>query len=99
MRVMDLIFIFTVLVAVCIGGIVIIASGNNPVGYTDTFGNAPSDQTNRSAELVGAVTTAEASYSGWFLLFAVVAVIIVIMLGFFYSLRKGGIGRGKYRSG
>ena len=99
MRTGDLLFIFMVLVVGCIGGLAAIASQSNSTTGTDTFGGATSDQTNRTSELVSNVQVAETGYSGVFLLFAAIAVVIMLIVGIMLTLKKSGLGRGKYRSG
>jgi len=99
LRILDLFFIFILLIAVCFGGILALSSSSNPTTQTDTFGRSTSESTNRSAELVSTVTITESNYSGWFILFVALAIIIVIMLSFFNSLKTSGLGKGKYRSG
>lgn len=99
MRTGDLLFIFLILVIGCVGGFAAIASQSNPTTGEDTFGAATSEQTNRTSELVSNVQVAETEYSGVFLLFAAIAVVIMLIVGIMLTLKKSGLGRGKYRTG
>jgi hypothetical protein len=99
MRTGDLLFILVILIAGSIGGIALMASQQNPTTTEDTFGSATSEQTNKTSEMVSEVGVAEANYSGYFVLFAALAIVISIIIGAMILLRKGGLGRGKYRTG
>lgn len=99
MRTGDLLFIFLILIAGCFGGIAMIATQQSPTTGTDTFGGATSADVNRTSEMVSEVQVTEANYSGWFLLFAALAVVIMLIIGIMMALKKGGLGRGKYRTG
>lgn len=99
MRTGDLLFIFLILIAGCFGGIAMISSQQNPTTGSDTFGGTTSEQTNRTSEMVSEVQVTEANYSGWFLLFAALAVVIMLIIGIMMTLKKSGLGRGKYRTG
>jgi hypothetical protein len=99
MRTGDLLFIFLILVIGCIGGLVAIASQSNPTTGADTFGSATTENVNRTSELVTNVQVAETEYSGVFLLFAAIGVVIMLIIGIMLTLKKSGLGRGKYRTG
>jgi hypothetical protein len=99
MRTGDLLFIFVILIAACVGGIAMIASQQNPTTGADTFGGTTSEQTNKTSEMVSEVQVQEVNYSGWFILFAALAFVIVLIIGFMLALRKSGLGGGKYRTG
>lgn len=99
MRTGDLLFILVVLIAASVGGIALMASQSNPTTGADTFGGATSEQTNRTSEMVSEVGVTEVNYSGYFVLFAALAVVISIIIGAMILLRKGGLGKGKYRTG
>ena len=99
MRTGDLLFIFLILTIGCIGGLAAIASQSNPTMGADTFGSATGENVNRTSELVSNVQVAETEYSGLFLLFAAIGVVIMLIIGIMLTLKKSGLGRGKYRSG
>jgi hypothetical protein len=99
MRTGDLLFIFLVLIVGCFGGIAMIASQQNPTTGADTFGGATSSDVNRTSEMVSEVQVTETNYSGWFILFAALAVVIMLIIGIMMTLKKSGLGRGKYRTG
>ena len=99
MRTGDLLFIFLILVIGCVAGLAMIASQSNPTTGADTFGGATGENVNRTSELVTNVQVAETEYSGFFLLFAALAVVIMIIIGIMLTLRKSGLGKGKYRTG
>ena len=99
MRTSDLLFIFVIFIAACVGGIAMMASHQDATVTTDTFGAATSANVNRTADMVSEVQVTEANYSGYFLLFVALAVIISIIIGIAIVLRKSGLSRGKYRTG
>lgn len=81
MRSSDLFFIALILVIVCAGSIVAFSYASNPTTGTDTFGNAVQPGTNQTAQTITDTAAHEADFTGLFVVFIAVVLIIVVILG------------------
>jgi len=94
-------FIAIVLIIGSIGGLAMLGTmtTNDPSTSTDTWGNSPSPQTVKSAELVTNVARTEGEMTSVFVVFVAAATVLIIALGAFSIMRKKGYGSRKYRTG
>ena len=82
-------FFVVIICAVCFTGLILsVASSPEPVS-SDTFGNAPSVQTNHTATLVNTTVQLDTNTGGYLLIFLAIIVILVIGFGMVMAYRDG----------